>query len=46
MFDALEGIHARPKPFETYTARELWTSQHTSARMLEFHLDENVDTDD
>ena len=43
MFDALEGINARPKPFETYTAPDLWTNQHTSARMLEFHLDATVD---
>ncbi len=43
VFDELEAINARPNPFESYTARELWTNPHTSARMLEFHLDESVD---
>ena len=43
MFDKLEDINARPRPFEFYTARELWTGQHTSERMLAFHLDENID---
>ncbi len=43
MFDVLEGVHSRPAPFETYTASDLWTNPHTSARMLEFHLDETVD---
>ena len=43
MFDKLEGINARPRPFEFYTARELWANQHTSERMLAFHLDENID---
>jgi len=43
MFDELEGINARPRPFEFYTARELWTNRHTSARMLAFHLADNLD---
>jgi SAM-dependent methyltransferase len=43
LFADLERIHARPKPFSVYTARDLWTDPHTSARMLAFHLDENVD---
>lgn len=43
VFDVLEGINARPRPFEFYTAHELWTNQHTSARMLALHLDENID---
>jgi hypothetical protein len=30
---------ARPAPFSRYTAEELWTDDHTSARMLAFHLD-------
>jgi SAM-dependent methyltransferase len=32
-----------PKPFEFYTASELWTDDYTSAQMLAFHLNENVD---
>ena len=43
MFADLERIHARPRPFEFYTASELWTDEYTSAQMLAFHLDENVD---
>ena len=43
MFEKLEAINARPRPFEFYTARELWTNQHTSERMLAYHLNENID---
>ena len=43
MFDQLEAIFHRPQPFEHYTANELWTDEHTSARMLAYHLDEEVD---
>jgi SAM-dependent methyltransferase len=43
VFDELEGINARPRPFEFYTARELWANQYTSERMLAFHLDEDID---
>jgi SAM-dependent methyltransferase len=43
MFDELETIYARPEPFEFYTADELWTDEHTSAQMLAYHLDEEVE---
>jgi cyclopropane fatty-acyl-phospholipid synthase-like methyltransferase len=43
LFSDLEWINTPPSPFEFYTARELWTDEHTSAQMLSFHLDENVD---
>ena len=43
MFNQLEQINTRPKPFEWYTAAELWTDAHTSQRMLAFHLDGDVD---
>jgi cyclopropane fatty-acyl-phospholipid synthase-like methyltransferase len=43
MFDELETIYARPEPFGFYTAEELWTDEHTSAQMLAYHLDEEVD---
>ena len=43
MFDFLEGINRRPKPFEFYTAGDLWTDEHTSERMLELHLNGAVD---
>lgn len=43
MFKDLERINNRPEPFEFYTARELWTDEHTSAQMLSFHLNEAID---
>lgn len=43
MFDQLETIFHRPRPFEFYTANELWTDEHTSAQMLAYHLNEGVD---
>ncbi|MHC5075538.1 MAG: class I SAM-dependent methyltransferase, partial [Planctomycetota bacterium] len=42
MFEELEKINTRPKPFEFYTAPDLWTDEHTSKQMLMFHLNENV----
>ena len=42
-FSKLEEIHSRPAPFEFYTAEELWTDEHTSQRMLEYHLDPDMD---
>jgi cyclopropane fatty-acyl-phospholipid synthase-like methyltransferase len=43
MFEELENINSRPKPFEFYTASDLWTDKHTSKQMLSFHLNEEVD---
>jgi len=43
LFPDLEKINQRPEPFEFYTAADLWTDEHTSAQMLSFHLNENVD---
>jgi cyclopropane fatty-acyl-phospholipid synthase-like methyltransferase len=43
MFDQLETIYHRPRPFEFYTADELWTDEHTSAQMLAYHLNEEID---
>ncbi len=43
MFKQLEKINARPKPFEFYTASDLWTDEHTSEQMLSFHLNEEID---
>lgn len=42
MFDQLEEINSRPAPFEFYTAVDLWTDEHTSMKMLEYHLDETI----
>jgi hypothetical protein len=30
MFDMLQKINQKPKPFEFYTAEVLWTDEHTS----------------
>ncbi len=43
MFEELEKINTRPKPFEFYTAGDLWAEKHTSKQMLSFHLNEEVD---
>ncbi len=43
MFEGLESINTRPKPFEFYTASDLWTDDHTSKKMLSFHLNEDID---
>ncbi len=43
MFDKLEEINSRPAPFQFYTAEDLWTDEHTSKKMLEFHLNETLD---
>ncbi len=43
MYRELQEINRRPAPFEHYTAPDLWTDEHTSARMLALHLDGTVD---
>jgi 2-polyprenyl-3-methyl-5-hydroxy-6-metoxy-1,4-benzoquinol methylase len=43
MFDKLKEINKRPGVFQGYTAEELWTNQHTSKKMLEYHLDDSID---
>jgi 2-polyprenyl-3-methyl-5-hydroxy-6-metoxy-1,4-benzoquinol methylase len=43
MFEELERVNARPEPFEFCTASDLWTDEHTSGRMLSFHLNEDID---
>jgi SAM-dependent methyltransferase len=43
MFDMLQKINQKPKPFEFYTADALWTDEHTSEQMLHYHLNESVD---
>jgi len=43
MFEELEKINTRPKPFELYTASDLWTGDHVSKMMLSFHLNEEID---
>ena len=43
IYEEMERMNSRPKPFEFYTARELWTDEHTSEKMLGFHLNEDID---
>lgn len=43
MFKVLESINDRPRPFEFYTIEELWNDPHTSAQMLQYHLNPDVD---
>jgi len=43
MFKELQEIDTRPKPFQFYTADDLWTNAHTSMKMLEYHLNESID---
>ena len=43
MFQELKEINLRPAPFQFYTADELWTNEHTSKQMLEYHLNESID---
>jgi len=43
MFKELKEINSRPMPFQFYTADGLWTNEHTSKQMLEYHLNESVD---
>jgi len=43
MFAQLEELNSRPEPFEFYTARDLWTDEHTSEQMLACHLNTEID---
>lgn len=43
LFSFLESVNKRPAPFSVYTARDLWTDEHTSGQMLAYHLNGDVD---
>ncbi len=43
MFRQLREINNRPSPYEHYTAADLWTDEHISSKMLEYHLNGSVD---
>jgi len=43
LFQELKQLHARPAPFEFYTAEELWTNEHTASQMLRYHLNESIE---
>lgn len=43
LFGILESANERPAAFSVYTAKELWTDEHTSEQMLTFHLNGEID---
>lgn len=43
MYHQLKKIDHTPKPFEFYTAEKLWNDPHISKKMLEFHLDPDLE---
>lgn len=43
MFNTLKEINERPRPFEFYTASELWTNEHTAEQMLQYHLNDDIE---
>jgi 2-polyprenyl-3-methyl-5-hydroxy-6-metoxy-1,4-benzoquinol methylase len=43
MFRELDSINSRPRPFEFYTASDLWTDDYTSQQMLSLHLNDHID---
>lgn len=43
MFYQLNQINTRPKPYEFYTAADLWTDPHTAQQMLQYHLNKEID---
>lgn len=43
MFSALESVNKKPRPFSVYTTNKLWTDEHTSEQMLEYHLNGEID---
>jgi SAM-dependent methyltransferase len=43
IFKMLETINNRPAPFEVYSAEELWANEHTSEKMLQYHLNPDID---
>lgn len=42
-YQALAEAVARPAAFSVYTAESLWADPHRSKKMLEFHLDPDID---
>ncbi len=43
MFQRLQEIHRRPEPFAHPGAKDLWTDEHVSSRMLACHLDPDAE---
>lgn len=43
LFCILESANKKPAAFSVYTAKELWTDEHTSEQMLAYHLNDEID---
>jgi SAM-dependent methyltransferase len=43
LFSILESANYKPAAFSVYTAKELWTDEHTSEQMLAYHLNDEID---
>ncbi len=43
MYIIIEAANEKPVAFSVYTARELWTDEHTSEQMLAYHLNGDID---
>lgn len=43
IFRILESANKKPPAFSVYTAKDLWTDEHTSEQMLAYHLDGEID---
>jgi len=43
MFKEINEINLLPKPFQFYTANELWTNKHTAKQMLQYHVNADID---
>lgn len=43
MFSILESANRKPAAFSVYTAKALWTDEHTSKQMLAYHLNGDID---
>ena len=39
IFNELNKIHQKPKPFEFYTTPDLWNTPYIARQMLKMHLD-------
>ncbi|WP_345990371.1 class I SAM-dependent methyltransferase [Sulfurimonas sp. HSL1-2] len=42
MYQTLKRINTRPQPYSAYTAETLWNDPHTSKKMLEYHLNPDI----
>ncbi len=43
MYKTMKSISSRPEPFSFNTVNELWNGSYTAQRMLDFHLNKDVD---